>query len=89
MTATLDLPLLRAIIIELNGSGVRYGYSEDNIHHLLLSKGFKPHTYDPFKRLLSEIPVFGNDNTIYCRDLDFINHRLQIAAGINIMGEVI
>jgi FkbM family methyltransferase len=89
MTATLDMPLLKAIIIELNGSGARYGYSEDKIHHLLLSKGFKPHTYDPFNRLLSEIPVFGNNNTIYCRDLDFINQRLQIAAGINIMGEVI
>ena len=89
MTATLDRPLLRAIIIELNGSGARYGYSEDKIHNLLLSKGFKPHTYDPFKRSLSEVPKFGNNNTIYCRDLDFINQRLQIAGGINIMGEVI
>jgi FkbM family methyltransferase len=89
MAATLDLPSLKAIIIELNGSSTRYGYSEEEIHNLLLSKKFKPHTYDPFRRLLTETKTFGNTNTIYCRDIDFINRRLQISKGIHIMGEVI
>jgi FkbM family methyltransferase len=89
MVNTLNLSTLKAIIIELNGSGDRYGYNEEEIHQLLLAKKFKPYTYDPFKRTLTEIASFGNNNTIYCRDEDFINNRLKQGAGIHIMGEVI
>ncbi len=89
MAATLNLSSLKAIIIELNGSSARYGYSEEEIHDLLLSQKFKPHTYNPFRRILTETETFGNANTIYCRDIDFINHRLQISGGVNVMGEVI
>jgi FkbM family methyltransferase len=89
MTVTLDLPVLKAIIIELNGSGGRYGFSDLDIHSLLLSKGFKAVAYDPFKRALTQLDTFGKYNTIYCRDIDFINSRLQNATGVNIMGETI
>jgi FkbM family methyltransferase len=89
MAVTLDLPQLKAIIIELNGSGGRYGFSDQDIHSLLLSKGFKAVAYDPFKRALTQLDTFGNYNTIYCRDIDFIKSRLQSAASINIMGETI
>ena len=89
MKATLDLSSLKAIIIELNGSGERYGYGEDQIHSLLLENKFKPYSYDPFKRLLTETKTFGDMNTIYCRDMDFIVHRLQSADGIKVMGELI
>jgi FkbM family methyltransferase len=89
MKATLDLSSLKAIIIELNGSGERYGYSEEQIHRLLLANKFKPYSYDPFKRLLTEAKTFGDMNTIYCRDMDFIARRLQTANGIKVMGEVI
>ncbi|MDB5136111.1 MAG: FkbM family methyltransferase [Mucilaginibacter sp.] len=89
MGNTLNLFTLKAIIIELNGSGGRYGYNEEEIHQLLLAKKFKPYTYDPFKRTLTEIASFGNNNTIYCRDEGFIINRLKQGAGIHIMGEVI
>jgi FkbM family methyltransferase len=89
MIATLDSPVLKAIIIELNGSGGRYGFSDQDIHSLLLSKGFKAVDYDPFKRALTQLDTFGKYNTIYCRDIDFIKSRLQSAASINIMGETI
>jgi FkbM family methyltransferase len=89
MTNTLNMPSLKAIIIELNGSGGRYGYSEEDAHDLLLSKGFQPYAYDPFKRSLTVIKTYGKDNTIYCRDMDFIAHRLQTANGVKVMGEVI
>lgn len=89
MAITLNQLTLKAIIIELNGSGKRYGYSETNIHELLLSKNFKPYIYDPFKRVLTELNKFGNYNTIYCRDIDFINTCLQNAASIKILGETI
>jgi hypothetical protein len=89
MKATLDLSSLKAIIIELNGSGERYGYSEETNTPLMLANKFKPYSYDPFKRLLTETKTFGDMNTIYCRDMDFIARRLQTANGIKIMGEVI
>ncbi|MDB5136542.1 MAG: FkbM family methyltransferase [Mucilaginibacter sp.] len=89
MANTLNLSVLKAIIIELNGSGERYGYDEIEIHRLLLDKKFIPYTYDPFSRNLTEIASFGNNNTIYCRDVDFINSRLKQAAAIHIMGEEI
>lgn len=89
MEQTLAKSELRAVIIELNGSGKRFGYDDDETRQLLLSKGFKPYAYDPFKRMLTLTASFGNHNTIYCRDEDFVYQRLQQATGIKIMGEVI
>ena len=89
MHQTLESKVLKAIIIELNGSGGRYGFDEKAIHQLLLDKQFNPYSYDPFTRVLSPLPSYGTHNTIYCRDLAFINNRLQSARAIKIMGEVI
>ncbi len=88
MAETLKAATLKAIIIELNGSGVRYGYDEDAIHQLLIENKFEPYSYDPFNRSLILLSGHGNYNTIYCRDIDFINDRLKNAPGINLMGEV-
>jgi FkbM family methyltransferase len=89
MVHTLQSSSLKAIIIELNGSGLRYGYNENDIHHLLLSKSFKPFSYDPFIRSLTDELSFGSHNTIYCRDLGFVSDRVKNAKNINIMGELI
>lgn len=89
MTVTLEQPELKAIIIELNGSGLRYGFNELQIHQLLLSNKFKPYYYDPFNRNLKLINSYGDHNTIYCRDMEFINNRLKKSAGFKVMGEVI
>src|SRR5690606_18061447 len=45
-------PILKAIIIELNGSGYRYGFDEKQIHVKLTELGFKPYKYQPFERNL-------------------------------------
>jgi FkbM family methyltransferase len=89
MVNTLNSSGLKAIIIELNGSGQRYGYDEEKIHQLLLSHGFNPYSYDPFKRELKLLQTYGNNNTIYCRHLNVIMPRLKNAPGIKIMGETI
>ena len=89
MANTLKDTSLKAIIIELNGSGARYGYSDEDIHLLLIANNFNPHVYDPFARELSKVNSYGGQNTIYCRDMDFINDRLRTAAGFKIMGETI
>ncbi|GAB2983623.1 FkbM family methyltransferase [Mucilaginibacter puniceus] len=89
MATTLKSPSLKAIIIELNGSGERYGFDEQAIHQLLIENNFEPYSYDPFTRSLTLLAVHGNYNTIYCRDIDFINDRLKNAPGIKLMGEII
>jgi FkbM family methyltransferase len=89
MAETLKAPLLKAIIIELNGSGERYGFDEQAIHQLLIENKFEAYSYDPFSRSLTLLAVHGNYNTIYCRDINFINDRLKNAPGIKLMGEVI
>ena len=89
MQDTFEQPALKAIIIELNGSGLRYGYIETEIHDLLLSKGFGPYSYDPFKRSLIELTTFGHDNTIYCREPAFVNQRISSAIPVKILGELV
>jgi FkbM family methyltransferase len=89
MTNTLNSASLKALIIELNGSGGRYGYDESDIHALLLTHGFSPYAYDPFKRELKQMQRYGNHNTIYCRHLDVVTSRLKNAVGVKIMGQTI
>lgn len=84
-TGVLQQGGLKAIIIELNGSGTRYGYDEKSIHDKLLNLGFKPYQYDPKKRTLSIIETFGSHNTIYIRDLDYVQERLRTAPKIKIL----
>jgi len=80
---------LKAIIIELNGSGGRYGYDESLIHQTLLSHSFKPFHYDPFERKLTELNSYGSTNTLYLRDLNFIYNRLSEAPKFEVFGELI
>ncbi|HJP62590.1 MAG TPA: FkbM family methyltransferase, partial [Mucilaginibacter sp.] len=89
MGRLLDNNGLKAIIIELNGSGSRYGYDENAIHQLLTDKMFQPYSYDPFSRQLTALSSYGIENTIYCRDIDFITSRLKTAKFIQVKGEVI
>lgn len=80
---------LKAIIIELNGSGKRYGYKDNDINQLLLNQGFKAFNYDPFERELTALESYGNYNTIFIRDVDFVQERLKAAPRFNIWGEAI
>lgn len=89
MSKTLKQQLLKGIIIELNGSGERYGFKDTDIHKLLTENGFQPYDYDPFQRNLTLLNTFGKHNTIYCRDIKFINNRLKNAKAFKIMGEKI
>lgn len=78
---------LKAIIIELNGSGGRYGYDENNIHQQLLSFGFYCYQYAPFTRQLKRVEAFGNLNSIYLKDIHFVQERLKSANPILVFSE--
>jgi len=80
----LSNPGLKAIIIELNGSGGRYGFDEEKIHQSLLNFGFKTYKYIPAERKLHPIPKHGNHNTIYIRDEGFVENRLVNARKVKV-----
>ncbi len=86
---TLNDNNLKAIIIELNGMGKRYGFDESLIHQLLLHHQFLPYTYEPFTRRLRKLETYGNENTIYLRDLDFIKKRIKESSNFDIFGKSI
>ena len=75
----IDNPTLIAVIIELNGSGKRYGKDDNVIHQLLISKGFESFQYDPFKYKLKSLKGKFNKltNTLYLRNLDEIQTRIS------------
>lgn len=77
---------LKAIIIELNGSGERYGYDENQIHIKLLDHGFKPYKYNPKTRSIVQIEHFGKHNTIYIRDIEFVMNRVKTSRKIIVGG---
>ena len=78
---------LKAIIIELNGSGGRYGIDDETIHQLLSDAGFLPFRYDPFTRRLTMLNTYNrNANTIYLRDVAFVKARVEGQRKILVLG---
>ena len=81
---TLARNKLKAVIIELNGSGEKYGYDERKLHEQLLDNDYRPYHYNPFERDLKPIESFGTHNTIYIKDIDFVRERVRTAEKIKI-----
>lgn len=77
---------LKAIIIEINGSGEAYGISNDAIHSFLTGYNFAPYSYNPFHRRFIKQDTYGDDNTIYIRDLDWAESRVAAAPAYNVFG---
>lgn len=88
MEMTLKNKLLKAIIIELNGSGLRYGYDDQSIHEKLIANGFLPYRYNPFNRKLSPLSTFLETNTIYIRDYPFVEKRIASAKYVSVFSEI-
>ena len=86
---TLKNEELKAIIIELNGLGNRYGYDQKIIHQNLINLGFIAYNYNPADRELIRLDSFGTVNTIYVRDIDFVNHRIKTAEKVKLPNNVI
>ena len=87
-TKTIENPDLKAIIIEINGACRRYGVAEGDIHLFLCSVGFYPGSYNAFERSFTRKTSFNqHGNTIYVRDGDFVNQRLQEAASIQVLDQ--
>jgi FkbM family methyltransferase len=75
---TLANPKLLAVVMETNGSGARYGWSDDELLTLMGGHGFAPYNYDPFTRELMPVKP-GSANTIFVRDQEKLMRRVKQA----------
>jgi FkbM family methyltransferase len=77
----LEQDSLLGVIMELNGSGARYGYSEEALHKTMLNYGFSTFTYSPLERKLISLEgnVSKSGNTLYLRRAEEVALRLQAA----------
>lgn len=87
---TLSNKAVKAILIELNGFGARYGFNEDEVHTTLLDHGFGAFVYEPFSRELNRISrPKAVGNTLYLRDLAEITERIRLADPFKVLGHEI
>lgn len=78
---TFSADSLHAVIVELNGSGTRYGNDDESIHAQLTAFGFIPHRYEPVSReiiAMSRRDLKGR-NVLYLRGCEHIAQRLHTA----------
>jgi len=71
-------PRVLAVIMETNGSGSRYGVSDDELVSEMRRFGFAMYTYDPVTRVLTEAGK-GEGNTIFVRDATLARERVREA----------
>lgn len=88
---TLKNDTLCSIIMELNGSGSRYGFDEGKILQMMLDYGFKTYSYNPFKRELINLGYknISEGNTLFIRNKGRVLERIKTAPTINIHGSII
>jgi FkbM family methyltransferase len=70
---------LKIVIIETLGLAADYGLDDLEMHRSMLDHGFHTVHYDPIKRLLKRTEGMDPVNTIYVRDLAFVEQRVKSA----------
>jgi FkbM family methyltransferase len=77
-----------SVIMELNGSGNRYGYDESKILDMMFDYNFKTYSYNPMDRTLINLEGknLNSGNTLFIRDKSFVEERLKAAPMVSIHG---
>jgi FkbM family methyltransferase len=85
---TLKKPSLHSVIMELNGSGSRYGFDESQILELMLAHGFKTYSYNPMNRTLTNLlgKNLVSGNTLFIRDEATVLGKLKRAPRVTVHG---
>ncbi len=83
-------PTLSALVVELNGSGERYGFSDEAVDAEVRGYGFKPYTYAPKPRRLIPMDAYNSDglNTLYVRGAENIAPILVGGPSVSIRGQL-
>jgi len=89
--ATLRNEALLAVIMELNGSGERYGHDESRIAAMMRNLGFDACTYDPFERRLVDLAgaASATGNTLFVRQRERVMQRLKSAPPFKANGKAV
>jgi hypothetical protein len=76
---TLFNHFLLAVLLELYGSGRRYGLNESVLHEMMLACGCKSYHYSPLQRKLVSLKRNHNNlgNTLYIRNIDAVKKRVS------------
>jgi hypothetical protein len=79
---------LRAVIVELNGSGRVYGYGDDTVFDIMSKHGFRAYRYEPASRSLVALTGrnLESNNTLFVRDESFVMARLENAPPASLQG---
>lgn len=79
---------LHAVIMELNGSGNRYGYDESRIVKMMLDSNFNAYSYNPLSRTLINLQGKNRNsgNTLFIRNKSFVEERLKVAPMVSVYG---
>jgi FkbM family methyltransferase len=82
---------LSTVIMELNGSGNRYGFNEENVLEKMLNLGFQTYSYEPFSRTLNSLEGknVNSGNTLFIRERSLVEKRLREADAFKIYGKSI
>lgn len=84
---TLKKQTLHSVIIELNGSGSRYGFDESQIIKMMFDYGFRTYSYNPLDRTLVNLQGKKNmnsANTLFIRNESFVLDRLRNSPKVTI-----
>jgi FkbM family methyltransferase len=79
---------LSVLILELNRSGERYGFSDAEAIRLARANGFEPFDYDPWSRRLSKLMGANpqSKNTILIRNIEQVSKRVRSARAFTVDG---
>ena len=85
---TLSNPSLHSVIMELNGSGGRYGIDESTILEMMFDHGIEAYSYEPFQRLLVNLngKSLDSDNTLFIRNRAYVEDRIRTASKFTVNG---
>ena len=79
----------RAVLMELNGSGDRYGFDEEVLRSKMEAFGFTPCSYKPFERALVPFTEGTSGNTLFVTDRAWVQARLREAPPFRVLGRSI
>jgi FkbM family methyltransferase len=83
-------PFPTALLLELDGSGARYGFDDDAVHEELLDKGYICVDYDPHRRqLIQRSRRHAGGNTLYVNDMTFFSRRVEQSEAYSVLGKQI
>lgn len=77
---------LDAVIMEINENSKTYGLDSFGVHKKMLSFGFKPYRYVPFHRKLNKLDEDrpGTGNTLYIRNVDYVESQIRSAPAFKV-----